>query len=67
MNTNKALPSWLIYIRAFVGIVYLLNPTAGVIELIPDNIPIIGHLDEAAAAFLVWQGIDHYLKFRKSK
>ncbi len=32
---------------------YLFNPTAGLIELIPDNIPIIGNLDEAAAAALL--------------
>lgn len=43
----------------FVGVVgalstvYLLNPTAGFFELIPDNIPIVGNLDEAAAAALV--------------
>ena len=29
--------------------IYLINPTAGFIEFIPDNIPIIGNLDEAAA------------------
>lgn len=34
---------------AGVCIVYLINPTAGLLELIPDNIPIIGNLDEAAA------------------
>jgi uncharacterized membrane protein YkvA (DUF1232 family) len=40
-----------------VGAVYLLNPTAGVLELIPDNLPLVGNLDEAAAAFLViWCG-----------
>ncbi|MDF1850438.1 MAG: DUF1232 domain-containing protein [Verrucomicrobiales bacterium] len=32
---------------------YLFNPGAGVIELIPDNIPFIGNLDEAAAAGLL--------------
>ena len=26
---------------------YLLNPTWGVIEIIPDNLPIVGNLDEA--------------------
>ena len=26
----------------------LLNPTGGIIELIPDNFPIVGNLDEAA-------------------
>lgn len=30
--------------------IYLINPTAGVLELIPDNLPIIGNLDEVAAA-----------------
>jgi uncharacterized membrane protein YkvA (DUF1232 family) len=40
-----------------LGILYLLNPTAGVLELIPDNIPLIGNLDEAAATTLVLWGI----------
>ncbi len=33
--------------------IYLLNPTAGVFELIPDNIPVIGNLDEAAAVAIL--------------
>ena len=33
--------------------VYLINPTAGIVELIPDNFPIIGNLDEAAATILI--------------
>lgn len=36
-----------------VSAVYLFNPGAGFIEFIPDNIPIIGNLDEAAAAALL--------------
>lgn len=32
---------------------YLLNPTAGVVELIPDNIPVFGNLDEATAALIL--------------
>ena len=32
-----------------ICVVYLLNPTAGILELLPDNLPIIGNLDEAAA------------------
>ena len=35
------------------SVIYLLNPTAGFFELIPDNIPIIGNLDEAAAVALL--------------
>ena len=41
---------------AFIGLIslaYLLNPTAGLFELIPDNIPLIGNLDEAAACALI--------------
>ncbi len=38
-----------------LGIIYLLNPTAGFLELIPDNLPLIGNLDEAGAtALLLW-------------
>ncbi|MAS95247.1 MAG: hypothetical protein CMO55_18775 [Verrucomicrobiales bacterium] len=36
-----------------VSLIYLFNPTGGFIELIPDNIPVIGNLDEAAAAGLL--------------
>jgi hypothetical protein len=35
------------------GSVYILNPTAGFIEFIPDNTPIIGNLDEAGATALI--------------
>lgn len=35
-----------------LGGVYLLNPTLGV-DLLPDNLPIVGNLDEAAVVFLV--------------
>ena len=41
---------------AFIGLIslaYLLNPTAGLFELIPDNLPLIGNLDEAAACALI--------------
>ena len=32
---------------------YLLNPTAGVFELLPDNLPVVGNLDEGAAVALL--------------
>ena len=34
---------------AGLGVLYLLTPTWGVFELIPDNLPIFGNLDEAGA------------------
>lgn len=50
-------PVWLVYIMAAIGVVYLLNPTAGVFELIPDILPGIGNLDESIAVMLVIAGI----------
>ena len=40
-----------------IALIYLINPTAGVIELIPDNIPIVGNLDEFAASALLIKAI----------
>ncbi|MDW8146262.1 MAG: DUF1232 domain-containing protein [Roseiflexaceae bacterium] len=40
-----------------LGVVYLINPTAGVLEMIPDALPVIGNLDEAAATALIIWGI----------
>jgi len=36
-----------------ISVVYLLNPTWGLLEFIPDGFPIIGNLDEAAAAAML--------------
>ncbi len=36
-----------------VSLLYLLNIGAGIIELIPDNIPFVGNLDEGGAAMLL--------------
>lgn len=40
-----------------LGVVYLANPTAGVLELLPDALPFVGNLDEAGATALVIWGI----------
>jgi uncharacterized membrane protein YkvA (DUF1232 family) len=42
-----------IFLLGLFSVIYLLNPTAGIFELIPDNIPLIGNLDEAAAVTLL--------------
>lgn len=34
-------------IVALVSALYLVNPTLGVFEFLPDNLPLIGNLDEA--------------------
>ncbi len=36
-----------------VAVVYLLNPSFGIFELLPDHLPLIGNIDEAAATTLL--------------
>jgi hypothetical protein len=64
--TPRNWPVWLIYLASMLGGIYLLNPGLGVFELLPDNLPLVGNLDEAGAMMLVWWGIQEYLKRRKS-
>ena len=46
---------------ALASFLYILNPTFGVFELIPDNLPLIGNLDEATAGALLLSSLK-YLK-----
>lgn len=45
---------------ASASIIYLLNPTAGIFELIPDNIPFIGNIDEGLAAFILYSSFEYF-------
>jgi len=44
---------FLIILSGIVSLIYLLNPTAGILEFIPDNIPGVGNLDEGMAAYVI--------------
>ncbi len=64
--------SVIIAILGLLSLIYIINPTAGFIEFIPDNFPIIGNLDEAAATALLlsclsYFGIDLFNIFKKDK
>lgn len=63
----KGWPRWLVFGLAFLGLVYVLNPTFGIFELIPDNLPIIGNLDEGLAYFLMLLGLVELLEGGKKK
>ena len=45
--------SYLVLLAAIFSAIYLINPGAGFIELLPDNIPFIGNLDEATATAIL--------------
>lgn len=39
---------------------YICNPTAGLFEIIPDNLPLVGNLDEAAAIALLLMCLSYF-------
>jgi uncharacterized membrane protein YkvA (DUF1232 family) len=43
-----------------LSVLYILNPTAGFFEIIPDNLPFIGNLDEAAAVALLLMCLKYF-------
>ena len=46
-------------VLALISIAYLLNPTAGIFELLPDNIPFLGNIDEGLAAYILYSCIEY--------
>jgi len=47
---GSALLSWA---GLLLGGLYLLNPFAGIFEFLPDNLPLVGNLDEGGAMALI--------------
>jgi uncharacterized membrane protein YkvA (DUF1232 family) len=50
----------LVALTGIISLVYLINPGMGIFELIPDNLPIIGNLDEAGAAMLLIAAMKYF-------
>ncbi|MCD4671080.1 MAG: DUF1232 domain-containing protein [Anaerolineaceae bacterium] len=63
--SEHGFPVWSVYALAVLGFIYMLNPTLGVLEFIPDNLPGIGNLDEGVAFMLLWAGLVEYFEGRK--
>lgn len=61
----RGIPVWLVYLAALLGAIYMLNPTAGVLEFIPDNLPFVGNLDEGVATTLLWYGLVELFEAKK--
>ncbi len=49
-----------IFLLGLFCLIYLLNPGAGIFELIPDNLPLIGNLDEAAAVATLLMCLNYF-------
>jgi hypothetical protein len=61
---------FIVFCLGLISTMYLLNIGAGFIELIPDNIPLVGNLDEAGAVTLLilclsYFGIDLKKSFKQ--
>ena len=65
--SQRGVPVFVVYLLALLGGIYILNPGAGIIELIPDNIPIIGNLDEGGAMLAVWYGLIEFFEARRKR
>lgn len=57
---QRILKEMLVLGVAAIAIIYIGNPGAGFIELIPDNAPIIGNLDEAGAVLILISVLRYY-------
>ncbi len=54
-NQNIQHPLWTRVLAGLIlvlSLIYIGNPTGGVMELLLDNVPGVGNLDEGAAAYL---------------
>jgi len=51
---------FIVFCLGLFATLYLLNPGAGIFELLPDNLPVIGNLDEAAAVALLLYCLNYF-------
>ena len=65
--TRRGWPRWLVYLMAAIGLVYVLNPTLGIFELLPDNLPLVGNLDEGIAFLMVWFGLIEVIESKQER
>ncbi|MEM9778149.1 MAG: hypothetical protein AAF902_26470 [Chloroflexota bacterium] len=65
--SERGVPKIMVYLLSIVGLVYMLNPTAGIIELIPDVTPFVGNLDEGGAFLLLWYGLLEFFEGRRRR
>lgn len=65
--SKRGWPVWLVYTFAIIGLIYILNPTFGIFEFIPDTIPVIGNLDEGVAFMFILAGLVEFFEGKKNR
>ena len=56
----KTVKSLVVLLAGAISALYLLNIGVGVVELLPDNIPLAGNLDEAIAAIVLTNALAYF-------
>lgn len=51
---------FLVALAGLLALLYLLNPTFGVAEFLPDNIPLVGNIDEATASMVLLGALRYF-------
>lgn len=60
MEKKKKMKKIAIAFAGVVSLIYLMNPGWGVFEFLPDNLPIVGNLDEAGATALLLSSLAYF-------
>lgn len=60
MEKKRSTKDLMVLVIIVISGLYLINPTMGIFELIPDNLPIIGNLDEGVATTLLLSGLSYF-------
>lgn len=55
---DRQLKSLIVWVAGAVSALYLLNLGFGIVELIPDNLPFFGNIDEFAASIFTLALLD---------
>lgn len=52
--------SLFVALAGLFAFLYLLNPTLGVFELLPDNLPLVGNIDDATATMVLLGALRYF-------
>ena len=50
----------LVALLGILAFIYLINPTFGVFEFLPDNLPLVGNIDEATATMVLLGALRYF-------
>ena len=50
----------LVALLGILAFIYLINPTFGVFEFLPDNLPMVGNIDEATATMVLLGALRYF-------